>query len=305
MAGNAVKLTFAGDATSLDRAMDSVQSGAKKTADSLDGMKRHGDEAGDGFARAGDKLEGSTGKFRGGKDAVDGMTDTLGSLGVALPGPIGNISMMAGGFADLADGVATTVLPALKGLWAVMAANPLFLVIAGVALLVTGFIVAYKKSETFRNIVNSTFEAVKSGAKAMGDVFMKVGEALFFPYKTAFNLIADAWNNTVGRLSFSIPGWVPGIGGNGWDVPDIPHFANGGTMSYAGFSWVGERGPELVKQPAGSRVIPANQTGAYRGGGQMTLVIQGPSDDLFVQWLRKQARVLGGGNVQAAFGRGA
>lgn len=302
MAGNAVKLTFAGDATSLDRAMDSVQSGAKKTSDSLDGMKKHGETAGDGFHKVGENLEGSVGKFRGGKDVVDGFSDSMGALGISLPGPIGNIAMMAGGVADLADGIATTGLPILKSLWATLAANPLYLVIAGVALLVTGLVIAYKKSETFRNIVNKTFAEVKSAAKVMGDALMKIGEALFLPYKVSFNLIADAWNNTVGKLSFSIPGWVPGLGGHGWDVPDIPKFANGG-ISTGGLALVGERGPELISAPAGSRVIPNNQTGAYRGGGQMTLVIQGPSDDLFVAWLRKQARVLGGGNVQTAFGR--
>lgn len=301
---SAVKLTFAGDAKSLDRAMDDVQKGAKDTSDALDGMKRHGDEAGDGFHAVGEKLEGSTGKFRGGKDTVDGFSDSMEALGVSMPGPIGNISMMAGGIADLADGIATTGLPLLKSLWAVMAANPLVAVIAGVALLVTGLVIAYKKSETFRNIVNSTFDAVKRGAKAMGDVMAGVANVLLFPYKTAFNLIADAWNNTVGKLSFKVPGWVPGLGGKGWDVPDIPHFANGGTMSYAGFSWVGERGPELIKAPAGSRVIPHNQTGAYGGGGVTVLKIEGPSDDLFVQWLRKQSRVLGGGSVQVAFGKG-
>lgn len=44
----------------------------------------------------------------------------------------------------------------------VMAANPIVLIVAAIALLVVGLVVAYKKSETFRNIVNGAFNAVKT-----------------------------------------------------------------------------------------------------------------------------------------------
>lgn len=299
---NSVTVNFGADTKSFDRGIKDVQQGAADAGKSLDGMKRHAEEAGGGFDGIGEKLEGSTGKFRGGKDVVDGFSDSMESLGVALPGPLGNISMMAGGIADLADGIATTALPLLSKLWAVLMANPLFLVIGAVALLVAGFVIAYKKSETFRDIVNGVFDAVKRGAQVMADVFGKIAGTLFAPYRLAFNMIADAWNATVGNLNFSIPGWVPKIGGNSFGVPKIPHFANGGTMLDGGLAVVGERGPELVAMPGGARVIPNNQVS---GGGGQTIVLQvdGPSDDLFVQWLRKKARVLGGGSVQAAFGR--
>lgn len=48
----------------------------------------------------------------------------------------------------------------------------------------------------------------------------------------AFNKVAGLWNSTVGRLSFRVPGWVPGMGGKGWDVPDIPtiRLAKGGII---------------------------------------------------------------------------
>ena len=54
-------------------------------------------------------------------------------------------------------------------------------------------------------------------------------------FKAAFNGIGDVWNNTVGRLSFHIPSWVPGIGGDGFDVPNIPHLAQGGLITTTGF----------------------------------------------------------------------
>lgn len=56
---------------------------------------------------------------------------------------------------------------------AAMSANPIGLVIAAIALLVAGFILAYKKSETFRNIVKAVMKAARD---AIGWVVTKVKE---------------------------------------------------------------------------------------------------------------------------------
>jgi hypothetical protein len=39
---------------------------------------------------------------------------------------------------------------------------------------------------------------------------------------------------------------VPGIGGKGFDVPDIPMLAEGGIVTSAQLAMIGERGPEAV-----------------------------------------------------------
>lgn len=65
----------------------------------------------------------------------------------------------------LAHAVAAKAVTA--GQWllnAAMSANPIGLIIAAVALLVVGFIVAYKKSETFRKIVQGALKAVAAAA---------------------------------------------------------------------------------------------------------------------------------------------
>lgn len=49
----------------------------------------------------------------------------------------------------------------------VLSANPIGLVIIAVAALVAGIIVAYKKSETFRNIVKGAFDAIGAAARFM------------------------------------------------------------------------------------------------------------------------------------------
>jgi phage-related protein len=54
---------------------------------------------------------------------------------------------------------------------AAMSANPIGLVVLAIAALVAGLVIAYKKSETFRNVVNGAFGAVKTGVIALVNFF--------------------------------------------------------------------------------------------------------------------------------------
>jgi len=67
--------------------------------------------------------------------------------------------------------------------------------------------------------------------------------------RAAFNGIANIWNSSVGSVSFHIPGWVPGVGGDGFSFPRMPTFAQGGKIVNEATAIVGEgrRGfPEFV-----------------------------------------------------------
>src|SRR3546814_5659086 len=86
---------------------------------------------------------------------------------------LGPMAAYATGFADIGDGLGGLLAPALaKAKTAFMAmnttllANPIFLVVAALAALTIGFVIAYKKSETFRNNVNKVFHSVADGAQA-------------------------------------------------------------------------------------------------------------------------------------------
>jgi len=95
-------------------------------------------------------------------------------------------------------------------------------------------------------------------------------------------------------------------------------FAHGGIIGGAatggprgGLTWVGEQGPELVRLPGGSTVIPAGQSrtmagpsGGGRGVGALQVEwVGGNAGDEFMSWLRKNIRIRGG-DVQAVLGRG-
>lgn len=87
------------------------------------------------------------------------------------------------------------------------------------------------------------------GVSTVSGIFDRMASAIKSPFETAFNAIKGLWNNTVGKLSFTIPGWVPGIGGKGWTAPKL---ATGGIVTEPTLAWVGEG-----KSPTGGYVPEA------------------------------------------------
>lgn len=72
---------------------------------------------------------------------------------------------------------------------AALTANPIGLVIAGIALLVGAFILAYKKSETFRAIIDASFAVLKDIGSKVLPVFKAVVVAIFNGIKTYFTTV--------------------------------------------------------------------------------------------------------------------
>jgi hypothetical protein len=138
---------------------------------------------------------------------------------------------------------------------AAMALNPISAIAIGVVALIAGVVLAYKRFETFRNIVDTIFSGIKIGFGLVVD-YLKFVAGI---YKGIFNGIAKAWNNTVGKISFEIPSWVPKIGGKGFSVPQIPMLAQGGIVNQATLAVIGESGPEAV--------IPLDRMGDFGAGG--------------------------------------
>lgn len=71
-------------------------------------------------------------------------------------------------------------------------------------------------------------------ASAIGRAGSDMWNGLLTAFKSVINAIAHAWNSTVGALHVDIPGWVPGIGGHGFDAPNIPTLAQGGIVTQTG-----------------------------------------------------------------------
>ncbi len=159
---NEVTLTFSGDDKDLQKSLSSIDDALDKSSKKFDSANDHASKFDAGIDGVTGGLENSTSKLRSTNDLIGGLSETM---GFALPPQAGMIM----GFADMADGMSGLLGPALQsakkgfsGLNATMKANPILSVIAVITLLVGAFILAYKKSETFRNIVLGTFEAIKA-----------------------------------------------------------------------------------------------------------------------------------------------
>ena len=115
---------------------------------------------------------------------------------------VGVIAALAGGIlaanaamkvyqaAQIAIKVATAAWTAAQWLLnAALSANPIGLVIVAVAALAAGIVIAYQKSETFRNICQAAFNAVKVAIDAVAGGF----KALLSAATAAFNWIVANW----------------------------------------------------------------------------------------------------------------
>jgi hypothetical protein len=177
----------------------------------------------------------------------------------------------------------TTAFTAVQTVFnAVLAMNPVTLIVVGVLALIAALVIAYKRFEGFRNIVDTVFKFITGAVSGSIDLIKGYFSTLLGFYKGIFNTIASLWNNSIGKLSFKTPSWVPGFGGKGFDVPNIPMLAEGGIVTRPTLAMIGEGGqPEAV--------IPLSKLGNI-GGGNMYVTIQGGDPNAIVDALRRYQR---------------
>lgn len=159
---------------------------------------------------------------------------------------------------------------------------------AAIATVIKLYVLVYKKIWTtifgwIRTPFVWLWNFIKGLPGRVGGLAKTLVNVLTSPFRTAFNLIADLWNNTVGRFSFSIPDWVPQIGGNGFAMPQMPKLQGlytGGVVQSAGMFEVGERGRETVFLPAGSAVVPQAMSSVSNGGAtyNVNVTVEGNGD---------------------------
>ena len=306
-----IEIDLQSDTKDFERGIGSAAKATDKLDDALDDAEKSAGR----FKRATEDVDGSLSaaaeKFRGVDALASGLGATLGIEGLdAVSGYAVGIADMADGFKDFLVPILGKAKAAFLAMNTTLLANPIFLVVAAIAALGVAFVVAYKKSETFRNIVNGAFDSIKRGAGAFVEYIKdavtgaaktigKVADIITFPYRVAFKTIASLWNATLGGFHIGIPGFKipfgPSFGGFGFTIPNlpVPALAAGGVVTRPTMAMIGERGPEAV--------IPLSRSG-NGGAGGVTVVINTGASDLD-ELIRKRVRVLGNGNVQAAFGR--
>lgn len=185
---------------------------------------------------------------------------------------------VASAAASLAVHVATTAWTAAQWLLnAALTANPIGLVIVAIAALAAGIVLAWNKSETFRDVVKTLWDWLK---KFVG--FTPLGALIenFDKVKAAVGYVLDKVHDLIGALkNIKMPKIdLPGGGLLG----KIPGFASGVRNFSGGLALVGEQGPEVVSLRRGSSVLPAPQTAdllAGAGGISIGTLVVPPAQD--------------------------
>lgn len=186
--------------------------------------------------------------------------------------------------------VATKVWAAAQ--WALnkaLLANPIGLAIVAIAALVAGIVIAYKKSETFRNIVDGAFRKVGEAAQwvkdktlSMVDFFAKMPDKISRAtagmwdgikdaFRSAVNWIIDGWNGLEFSLpGVKVPGPLPDIPGFSIGTPNIPRLAKGGITTGPTLAVVGDN-------PGGREaIIPLDRAGGMLGMGGRDVTVTLP-----------------------------
>lgn len=146
------------------------------------------------------------------------------------------------------------------------------------------------------NRVADFFRSLKGKIRS---AFSTLSRVITAPFRSAFNSIKSLWNRTVGGFGFSIPSWVPGVGGKNFRIPSMH---TGGIVGGTGDQLILARGGEGVFTREQMAAIGAGSVGSATAPTQV--VIRADNlDRALLEWLRRSVRVEGGGNVQTALGQ--
>lgn len=283
-------------ASDVDTASASVESATSR----MDGLAESGDVA----ASKASQATGAFGALAGGLEAAGFEGAAMGLQGVAVAtdfasgaGDLLNLVMetqavqfIAAKAASVAHAVATGAQTAATTVatgaqWALNAAlnaNPIGLVVLAIAALAAGLVVAYNKSETFRDIVDGAMGVVKDAVGAVVDTVEDVvtwvgkadagweaiqtaAESAMAPVATAVGGVSNALETAVGWVQDLIS-WIGKI-----DFPDMPGWVPGASRVALGTKPTADV-VEMTNGPGGG-VVAVNVTVAQQDQDQAMRVL--------------------------------
>lgn len=200
-----------------------------------------------------------------------------------IAGAVALISPVAGIISRI-TGTASKLMPVLSKINTLVAANPMIAIIGAIVIAVgalTALII--RNWDTIKatlsnvaswirervispvtNFFENLWSGLKNGVKTVGNFFINVANGVI---RGINKLIAG-----LNRISFSIPSWVPVLGGKSWgfnirSIGEIPMLANGGKVLNGGMAIVGEAGAEMLSVQNGQAVVRPLTSSNTRNAG--------------------------------------
>jgi len=209
--------------------------------------------------------ETAAGRFKILQNSLD---ETKESIGAALLPVVEAVLPYLQKFADWAQdnpeaflviaGAIGAVAAAIVATNIAMALNPFSLIAAGIALLVVGLVVAYKKFEWFSTGVKAVVNTIIGVFEVWANSWIKVINAIIKGYN-ALPLLPDI--GFIGEIKIGRVGGDEGTTSGGGI--NIPKMASGGIVNSPTLAMIGEAGPEAV--------IPLSRMGQMGGGMSITV----------------------------------
>lgn len=232
-----IRASITADAREFSRAVDKVEAGADDMAQAARQAGQRMETAFDSVGTAADGTASATSQAAGGIGDIAGALEATGliSESTAQSMAVMEASIMgATGVADIANlafeklklgmiatRIQTIATAAVTKTWTgiqaafnfVMALNPIMLVVIAIIALVAIIIIAYKRSETFRAIVDKVFAALRKAVAWVWDKIRPFFTWLGGVFKKVWEGISRVWTNTLSPFFKGLPGRITrGIG---------------------------------------------------------------------------------------------
>lgn len=232
-----IRASITADAREFSRAVDKVEAGADDMAQAARSAGQRMETAFDNVGSAADGTASATSQAAGGIGDIAGALEATGlisestaeALGVteaAIMGATGmadlanlafekmKLGMIATRIQTIATSAATKVWTGIQAAFnAVMALNPIMLVVIAIIALVAIIIIAYKRSETFRAIVDKVFAALAKAARWVWDKIRPFFTWLGGVFRKVWEGISRVWTGTLAPFFKNLPGRITrGIG---------------------------------------------------------------------------------------------
>jgi hypothetical protein len=270
-----IRIAFAGSASGLDNTVAGVDRGLRRVENSTQ-------EATSRLDRFGEAADTADTRAMGYRDTLTGIQDGTEGVKRAMSGDWGFETLLLLGFAvgDLGSGIFNFLVPALQAfslasirakaaaisqavatksvsaatkVWAgiqavfnaVMAINPVVLIVIGIIALIAVIVIAYRRSETFRRIVQAAFAGVGSAVRTVWQWIRRNWPLLLAiitgPIGIAVRLVTRNWDRIRNGAS-TAKNWIVRIFRNVASVISAPFRAGFNAIRAAWNSTVGGRG---------------------------------------------------------------